>query len=162
MQVCWEKFCRYFDVEPRLVPLTPDNFKLDVARAKKMCDENTIGMCGILGSTYTGARRVRGTWEWCANSCSTTPLTPSGCFDDIEAMDKASEELRAEKGWEVPIHVDAASGGFTAPFLEPDLKWDFRLKNVVSINVSGHKYGACWLGPAEHCWCGQTLPRHLS
>lgn len=84
-------------------------------------------MCGILGSTYNGA------------------------FEDIEGMDRMLEELNKRTGWNVPLHVDAASGGFIAPFIYPDLKWDFRLKNVVSINVSGHKCGARLSLPFVSC-----------
>jgi glutamate decarboxylase len=128
VQVCWEKFARYFDVEPRYVPLTEDRFVLGVQEAIAMVDENTIGVVGILGSTYTGE------------------------YEPIEALDAAISELNSKQGWQVPIHVDAASGGFVAPFLQPSLKWDFRLPNVVSINTSGHKYGLVYPGVGWVIW----------
>ncbi|MBO0840703.1 MAG: glutamate decarboxylase, partial [Sciscionella sp.] len=43
VQVCWEKFCRYWDVEPRLVPLEGDTLHLTPERAVEYCDESTIG-----------------------------------------------------------------------------------------------------------------------
>ena len=73
------------------------------------------GVVGILGSTYTGD------------------------FEDIKGIDTAIEALNKKKGWDIKIHVDGASGAFVAPFAYPDLQWDFSLKNVVSINASGHK-----------------------
>jgi glutamate decarboxylase len=122
VQVCWEKFCRYFDVEERFVALTEDCFVMTPEKAAKLVDEHTIGVCGIMGSTYTGD------------------------FEDIEGLDREIGKINKEHGWNVPIHVDAASGGFVAPFLRPELKWDFRLDNVKSINVSGHKYGLVYPG----------------
>ena len=127
VQVCWEKFCAYFDVEPRYVPNDADHLCLNVERALGMIDENTIGVCGILGSTYTGH------------------------FEDIVALDAGVEALKS-KGLEVPIHVDGASGAFIAPFAFPDLQWDFKLKNVVSINASGHKYGLVYPGIGWIVW----------
>ncbi|KAK9828574.1 hypothetical protein WJX72_000821 [[Myrmecia] bisecta] len=138
VQVCWEKFTRYFDVEERFVDLEEDCFVLTPEKAIKLVDENTIGICAILGSTYTGE------------------------FEDIEGLDKAVEKLNKEKKWEVPIHVDAASGGFVAPFTQPDLKWDFRLKNVASINVSGHKYGLVYPGVGWVIWrTKENLPEAI-
>lgn len=101
-------------------------------------DENTIGICAILGSTYTGE------------------------FEDVEGLDREVEKLNKKTGWEVPIHVDAASGGFVAPFVFPNLKWDFRLKNVVSINVSGHKYGLVYPGIGWVLWKAEKyLPESI-
>lgn len=128
VQVCWEKFARYFEVEPRFVPLTKDRFIIGVKEALQLVDENTIGVVGILGSTYTGE------------------------FEPIQELNDALLELNAKTGWEVPIHVDAASGGFIAPFLYPKLKWDFRLSLVKSINVSGHKYGLVYPGIGWAIW----------
>ena len=127
-QVCWHKFCRYFDVEPREVPNDDEHLVLNVEKALEMCDENTIGVCGILGSTYTGE------------------------FEDIKALDAGVEALKASKGLTIPIHVDGASGGFVAPFVWPDLEWDFRLKNVVSMNLSGHKFGLVYAGIGWVVW----------
>lgn len=111
VQVCWEKAARYFEVDERFVFCTKDRFVIDPEETVNLVDENTIGICAILGTTYTGQ------------------------YEDIKAVN----DLLVEKDMTVPIHVDAASGGFVAPFVVPDLEWDFRLKNVVSINVSGHK-----------------------
>ncbi|KAF6005496.1 hypothetical protein F1559_005100 [Cyanidiococcus yangmingshanensis] len=124
VQVCWEKATAYFDVEARYVPLHDDVYVMDPEQAIAQCDENTIGICGILGTTYTGQ------------------------FEDIAKLDALVTQMNESKGYDIGIHVDAASGGFVAPFCYPNLKWDFRLKNVRSINVSGHKYGLapCGIG----------------
>jgi glutamate decarboxylase len=119
VQVVWEKFCRYWDVEPRLVPVGDGTTHLVPDRAVAHCDENTIGVVAILGSTFDGAYE---------------PVA-----DIAAALDGLS-------GLDVPLHVDAASGGFIAPFLEPELQWDFRLARVQSINASGHKYGLVFPG----------------
>lgn len=113
VQVCWEKAARYFDVEEKYVYCTDDRYVIDPKEAVDLVDENTIGICVILGTTYTGE------------------------YEDAKSIN----DLLVEKGLDVPIHIDAASGGFVAPFVNPNLEWDFRLEKVVSINVSGHKYG---------------------
>ncbi|KAL1998472.1 hypothetical protein VTN02DRAFT_6117 [Thermoascus thermophilus] len=113
VQVCWEKAARYFDVEERYVYCTDSRYVIDPQAAVDLVDENTIGICAILGTTYTGQ------------------------YEDVKAIN----DLLVARGIDCPIHVDAASGGFVAPFVNPDLEWDFRLEKVVSINVSGHKYG---------------------
>jgi len=136
--VCCEKFARYFDVEPRYVPLTSSRYVLGVEEALEMVDENTIAVIGTLGSTLTGE------------------------YDPIEQLNDALTDMNAKNGWDVPIHVDAASGGFVAPFLSPDLKWDFRLPLVKSINVSGHKYGLVYPGVGWVIWRnGLDLPEDL-
>ena len=62
----------------------------------------------------------------------------------------------------MPIHVDAASGGFVAPFLQPDLPWDFRVPRVASINSSGHKYGLVYPGVGWVIWRdAEALPEDL-
>ncbi|HUC04203.1 MAG TPA: glutamate decarboxylase [Acidimicrobiales bacterium] len=138
VQVCWEKFARYFDVEPRYVPLTPTRFVIGVDEAMALVDEHTIGVVGILGSTYTGE------------------------YEPIAELDAALGRLCEEKGWDVPLHVDAASGGFVAPFLQPELVWDFRLPRVRSINVSGHKYGLVYPGVGWVIWREEAdLPQEL-
>jgi glutamate decarboxylase len=138
VQVCWEKFARYFDVEPRYVPLTEDRFVIGVDEAMALVDENTIGVVGILGSTYTGE------------------------YEPIAALSDALDKRFAADGVDVPIHVDAASGGFVAPFLQPDLVWDFRLPRVRSINVSGHKYGLVYPGVGWVVWRDEAdLPKEL-
>jgi glutamate decarboxylase len=111
VQVCWEKATRYFEVEEKLVYCTEDRYVIDPKETVDLVDENTIGICCILGTTYTGE------------------------YEDVKAVN----DLLNERGLDTPIHVDAASGGFVAPFVVPDLEWDFRLDHVVSINVSGHK-----------------------
>ena len=113
VQVCWEKAARYFDVEEKYVFCTDERYVIDPKEAVDLVDENTIGICAILGTTYTGE------------------------YEDIKAIN----DLLVQKDIDCPIHVDAASGGFVAPFIDPNLEWDFRLEKVVSINVSGHKYG---------------------
>ena len=128
VQVCWEKFARYFEVEPRYVPCTPEHPFLSVEEAIARCDEGTIGVAAILGSTYTGQ------------------------YEPVEELDQAISALNERTGYDIPIHVDAASGGFVAPFIQPEIRWDFRLSNVKSINVSGHKYGLVYPGVGWVVW----------
>ncbi len=116
-QVCWDKFCRYWDIEPRQMPLEPGRTSLTAEQAAARCDENTIGVVAILGSTLDGT------------------------YEPVAEIAHALDALQARTGLDVPLHVDAASGGFVAPFLDPDLEWDFRVARVQSINASGHKYG---------------------
>jgi glutamate decarboxylase len=134
VQVCWEKFANYWDVEMRLVPMEGDRFHLSAEEAVKRCDENTIGVVPVLGSTYEPVKEI------CA----------------------ALDNLQAQTGLDVPVHVDGASGGFIAPFLDPDLEWDFRLDRVASINVSGHKYGLVYPGVGWIVWRDEdALPDDL-
>ena len=138
VQVCWEKFCRYWDVEMRLVPMEGDRFTLSPEEAVKRCDENTIGVVPILGSTFDG------TYEPVADICA------------------ALDRLQAESGLDVPVHVDGASGAFVAPFIDPDLVWDFALPRVQSINASGHKYGLVYPGVGWVVWRNpEALPDDL-
>jgi glutamate decarboxylase len=138
VQVCWEKFPRYFDVEPRYVNLTESRFVIGVDEAMALVDENTIGVVGVLGSTYTGE------------------------YEPIAELDAALDVVCQRDGLDVPLHVDAASGGFVAPFLQPDLAWDFRLPRVRSINVSGHKYGLVYPGIGWVLWRDPAdLPHEL-
>lgn len=138
VQVCWEKFCRYWEIEPRFVPMEDDRYCLTAEEAVKLVDENTIGVVAIMGSTFDGR------------------------YEDVKAINDALEKLNAETGWEVPIHVDAASGGFIAPFLHEDLEWDFRVPLVKSINVSGHKYGLVYPGVGWIIWRDkEELPEDL-
>jgi glutamate decarboxylase len=138
VQVCWEKFCRYWDVEPRMVPVTAEEPQLTAAGAAAHCDENTIGVVAILGSTFDGS------------------------YEPIAGIQEALDTLAADSGLDIPIHVDAASGGFIAPFLDPDLVWDFRLERVQSINASGHKYGLVYPGVGWVLWRdAQALPEDL-
>jgi glutamate decarboxylase len=138
VQVCWEKFCRYWDVEPRLVPMEGERFHLDGERAAALCDENTIGVAAILGSTFDGS------------------------YEPVAEIAAALDALAREKGIDIPIHVDAASGGFVAPFIQPDLIWDFRIPRVQSINASGHKYGLVYPGVGWALWRDRdALPADL-
>ena len=122
VHVVWEKFCRYFDVEPRIIPLQPHKFTIGPEDVEPHIDENTIGVAAVLGTTFTGHA------------------------DDIVGIDALLRRLRDERGLDVPMHVDGASGAFVWPFLYPDAQWDFRLETVRSINVSGHKYGLVYPG----------------
>ena len=122
VQVCWEKFANYWDVEMRLVPMEGDRFHLSAEEAVKLCDENTIGVVAILGSTFDGS------------------------YEPVAEICAALDELQERTGLDVPVHVDGASGAFVAPFVDPDLDWDFRLPRVASINASGHKYGLVYPG----------------
>jgi glutamate decarboxylase len=138
VQVCWEKFCRYWDVEPRLVPVSLEHTHLTPERAVEHCDENTIGVVAILGSTFDGT------------------------YEPVHEIAAALDDLESDRGIDVPIHVDAASGGFIAPFLDPDLVWDFRLPRVKSINASGHKYGHVYPGVGWVLWRdSESLPEEL-
>ena len=128
VQVCWEKFCRYWDVEPNYVSLEPGQYHLDAQRAVAACDENTIGVVVIMGSTMDGS------------------------YEPVAEVNSLLDKLQAEQGPDVPIHVDGASGGFVAPFVQPNLEWDFRVPRVASINTSGHKYGLVYPGVGWIVW----------
>jgi glutamate decarboxylase len=138
VQVCWEKFCRYWQVEPRYVPVVPGRYHLGPAEAVAQCDENTIGVIVIMGSTMDGS------------------------YEPVSEVNAALDTLHAEKGLDIPIHVDGASGGFVAPFLQPDIEWDFRVPRVSSINASGHKYGLVYPGVGWVVWRdAECLPADL-
>ncbi|MFD7458038.1 MULTISPECIES: glutamate decarboxylase [unclassified Streptomyces] len=138
VQVCWEKFARYFDVELRQVPLESDALGMRAHQLRDHVDENTIGVVAILGVTYT-----------CV-------------YEPVAEIAAELDRIQEETGLDVPVHVDAASGGFVAPFLHPDLVWDFRLPRVASINVSGHKYGMAPLGVGWVVWrSAELLPEEL-
>ncbi len=122
VHVVWEKFCRYFDVEPRIVPLKPDKYTIGPEDVERHVDENTIGVAAVLGTTFTGHA------------------------DDIVGINDYLVALKRERGLDVPMHVDGASGAFVWPFLYPHSEWDFRLEQVRSINASGHKYGLVYPG----------------
>lgn len=126
--VCWEKFCRYWDVEARYIEVEEGRYCATPELIAAQCDENTIGVVAVFGSTYTGE------------------------FEDVEGLDKMVAKMNAENGWEIVIHVDGASGAMVAPFVYPDVKFDFRLDNVASINISGHKYGLVYPGLGWAVW----------
>jgi glutamate decarboxylase len=138
VQVVWEKFCNYWDVEARLVPMEGDRFHLDAESAVAHCDEDTIGVVAILGSTFDGS------------------------YEPVDAIAAALDDYEQRTGHDVPIHVDGASGAMVAPFLDPDLVWDFRLDRVASINTSGHKYGLVYPGIGWVLWRdADALPQDL-
>ena len=138
-QVVWEKFAQLWQIEMRTVPLTLEKDTLDPEAALKLCDENTICVVPIMGVTWTGLN------------------------DNVEALDKALDAFNARTGYDIPIHVDAASGGFILPFLKPEYKWDFRLKWVLSISTSGHKFGLVYPGLGWVVWKDKKyLPDSMS
>jgi glutamate decarboxylase len=138
VQVCWHKFCRYFDVEIREVPMEGERLLLTPEEVIKRCDENTIGVVVTLGVTFTLQ------------------------FEPVHEISVALDKLQAETGLDIPIHVDGASGAFLAPFIQPELLWDFRLPRVKSINASGHKFGLAPLGVGWALWREkQDLPQEL-
>ncbi|KAG0759436.1 hypothetical protein G6F57_009192 [Rhizopus arrhizus] len=137
-QVAWHKAVRYLDIEGREVKCTEDSLCMDPKKAVELVDENTIGICAILGSTYTGH------------------------YEDVETLSNLLDEKCKSNGWDIGIHVDAASGGFIAPFIIPELAWDFRISRVHSINVSGHKYGLTYPGIGWALWRDHKyLPQEL-
>ncbi|WJV63403.1 glutamate decarboxylase [Pectobacteriaceae bacterium CE70] len=138
VQICWKKFARYFDVEIREVPLEGNALGLKPEDLRQYCDENTIGVVATLGVTFTGI------------------------YEPVEALAKELDAMQRDLGLDIPIHVDAASGGFIAPFIQRDLVWDFQLERVKSINASGHKYGLAPLGVGWVIWASQEdLPEEL-
>ncbi len=138
VQICWEKFARYWDVEMRLVPVSAEATYMTPEGAAAACDENTIGVVAILGSTYDGV------------------------YEPVADIAAALDKLQAEKGLDVPMHVDGASGGFVAPFIDTGLEWDFRVARVQSINTSGHKYGLVYPGVGWIVWrTPEALPEEL-
>ena len=128
VQVCWEKFCNYFEVEPRYIPISLEHKVLDGHDLEKYIDENTIGVVAIMGVTYTGM------------------------YEPVEKISAALDEIKKNTGLDVMIHVDGASGAMIAPFVQPNIVWDFRLPRVVSINTSGHKYGLVYPGVGWIVW----------
>ncbi len=138
VQVCWEKFANYWDVEMRLAPMEGNRFHLTAEDVSKLCDENTIGVITVLGSTFDGS------------------------YEPVKEICAALDDLQRTTGLDIPVHVDAASGGMVAPFLDKELEWDFRLPRVVSINVSGHKYGLVYPGVGWIVWRNaEMLPKDL-
>jgi glutamate decarboxylase len=128
VQICWHKFTRYWDVEHREIPMEGDRLIMTAEEALKYVDENTIGVVPTLGVTYTLQ------------------------YEPVKAVSEALDKLQAETGLDIPIHVDGASGASLAPFVDPDLQWDFRLPRVKSINTSGHKFGLAPLGVGWVVW----------
>ncbi|MFI1394038.1 glutamate decarboxylase [Streptomyces sp. NPDC020681] len=138
VQVCWEKFCNFWEVEARLVPMEGERFHLDPQAAADLCDENTIGVVSVLGSTFDGS------------------------YEPVSEVCAALDALQERTGLDIPVHVDGASGAMVAPFLDEDLVWDFRLPRVKSINTSGHKYGLVFPGVGWALWRSpEELPEEL-
>jgi glutamate decarboxylase len=138
VQICWHKFTRYWDIEHREIPMERGRLLMTPEEVLKRCDENTIGVVPTLGVTFT---------------CQ---------FEPVQAVAEALDQLQHNKGWDIPIHVDAASGGFLAPFCAPDVVWDFRIPRVKSINSSGHKFGLSPLGVGWIIWREEIdLPEDL-
>lgn len=138
VQVVWEKFCRYWDIEIRQVPMEEDRFYMDPASMLKYIDENTIGVVTTFGLTFTGM------------------------YEPVQQLSDASDKLQKDKGLDIDLHVDAASGGFLAPFCAPDIVWDFRVPRVKSISASGHKFGLAPLGAGWVVWRDKSyLPEKL-
>lgn len=143
VQVVWEKFCNYWDVEARYVPVTEDHLVLDGFELENYVDENTIGVVAILGQTYTGL------------------------YEPVKEIAAKLDEIYANTGVDVKIHVDGASGAMVAPFCQPELEWDFRISRVNSISTSGHKYGLVYPGVGWVVWrnkavCPESLIFHVS
>ncbi|MFA5608166.1 MAG: glutamate decarboxylase [Leucobacter sp.] len=143
VQVVWEKFCNYWDVEARYVPVTMDHLVLDGYELEKYVDENTIGVVAILGQTYTGL------------------------YEPVKEIAAKLDEIQEQTGLDVKIHVDGASGAMIAPFCQPDLEWDFQIDRVNSISTSGHKYGLVYPGVGWVVWrnkavCPESLIFHVS
>jgi glutamate decarboxylase len=138
VHTCWEKFARYFEVEPRVVPMEDGRYTIGAQEVEPLLDERTIGVAGLHGSTFTGQ------------------------MDDLASLDELLGRVESERGWRIPLHVDAASGGFVTPFSEPELEWDFRLERVRSINVSNHKFGLVYPGMGTVVFREATdLPQEL-
>jgi glutamate decarboxylase len=138
VQVCWEKFANYWDVEMRLVPMEGNRLNLSAEEAVKLCDENTIGVVAILGSTFDGS------------------------YEPVQEICAALDVFQKDTGIDIPVHVDGASGAMIAPFVDPGLEWDFRLPRVASINTSGHKYGLVYPGVGWIVWRdAEALPEDL-
>ncbi|MCR1162858.1 glutamate decarboxylase [Paenarthrobacter sp. UW852] len=138
VQVCWEKFCNYWEVEPKFVPVSAEHPMLDGHDLDQYVDENTIGVVAIMGVTYTGV------------------------YEPVRLISEALDDIQERRGLDIPIHVDGASGAMVAPFLQPQTVWDFRLPRVASINTSGHKYGLVYPGLGWVVWRdAAALPEDL-
>jgi glutamate decarboxylase len=122
VHTCWEKFARYFEVEARVAPMEEGRYTIGAEQIEPLLDERTIAVAGLLGTTFTGQ------------------------IDDLESIDALLSRVESQRGWRIPLHIDAASGGFIVPFSEPQRKWDFELASVRSINVSNHKFGLVYPG----------------
>ena len=142
VHTCWEKFANYFEVQARVVPMEDGRYTISATEVEPLLDDRTIAVAGLLGTTFTGQ------------------------MDDLTSIDALLTRVNSEQGSSIPLHIDAASGGFITPFSQPELAWDFRLESVRSINVSNHKFGLVYPGmgtvvlpvPRPPAWY-QTLPQ---
>jgi len=138
VHTCWEKFARYFEVEARVVPMEEGRYTIAAEQVEPLLDERTIAVAGVLGTTFTGH------------------------MDDLESINGLLARIESERELQIPLHIDAASGGFIVPFSQPDLRWDFRLSQVRSINVSNHKFGLVYPGMGTIVFRdGSDLPQEL-
>jgi glutamate decarboxylase len=138
VHTCWEKFARYFEVEARVVPMQEGRYTIGAEQVEPLLDERTIAVAGLLGTTFTGQ------------------------MDDLRSIDALLMRLAEERDWSIPLHIDAASGGFIVPFARPQEEWDFRLASVRSINVSNHKFGLVYPGMGTVIFRDQSdLPEEL-
>jgi glutamate decarboxylase len=138
VHTCWEKFARYFEVEARVVPMEEGRYTIGAEQVEPLLDERTIAVAGLLGTTFTGQ------------------------MDDLRSIDALLLRLAEERDWPIPLHIDAASGGFIVPFARPQEEWDFRLASVRSINVSNHKFGLVYPGMGTVIFRDQSdLPEEL-
>lgn len=138
-QLLFLRFARYFEVEARILPVSEaSHYCLDPEKVRENIDENTIGIFIILGSTYTGH------------------------YEPVAEISKILDDFQAKTGHDIPIHVDAASGGFVAPFVHPDVSWSFDIPRVHSIQCSGHKFGLVYPGLGWVIWRSEEyLPKAL-
>ena len=138
VHTCWEKFARYFEVEPRVIPMEEGRYTLAAEHVEPYLDERTIAVAGVLGTTFTGE------------------------MDDLESINGLLARVEQERGLRIPMHIDAATGGFILPFSRPQEIWDFRLSHVRSINVSNHKFGLVYPGMGTVVFREQSdLPEEL-
>jgi glutamate decarboxylase len=138
VQVVWHKFARYWDVEIREIPMAPGRYAMDVEQMLERVDENTIMVVPTFGVTYTGS------------------------YEPVLELAEALDKLQEDKGLDIDVHVDGASGAFLAPFCAPSVVWDFRVPRVKSISTSGHKFGLAPLGVGWVLWRdASALPEDL-
>jgi len=141
---CFTKFARYFDVAVKWIPLQPGQLSITAEQVRAVIetrisdDPQVMKECGFT-QEEAGERKVG---ELVMAIGCVLGSTYSGSLDDVAGIDR----ILTQGNWDIPIHVDAASGGFVLPFTQPHLEWDFRLPHVQSINVSNHKYGLVYAG----------------
>lgn len=127
-QAAWEKLFKYMDIEPKLIHPSKGTFTVEPEQVRSAIDDRTMGVVCIMGNHYGGQ------------------------YDPVSDVNEVVSQVNATQGFQVGIHVDAASGGFIAPFQAELPAWDFRLSNVLSISTSGHKYGESCCGTGWVVW----------